>query len=218
MSLCTEGGATPRSPRGQWTAKKVLDAMTDALVGFLDTYYFMGSPTHDEQVASAKAEEMYMDDDIDPEGGKRKGSKVVEDDFYAEVDSAQNMLYAYEHIIREGAMLDLPTHDMPSPPAAVEAAPVEARKHWQQMAPPSISATPAEPLPAPVASPAKAAKANKKAAKSKGTKAKAASTTPAAVPRAVALNKAAAPKPAKAKAAPRLAKKASARLAVSVRI
>lgn len=196
----------------------VLDAMTDALCTFLDTHYFLGNPNHDDMVANSKAEELLMDD-IDPKGGKGgKGANLAEDDgWFAETDSAENMLHAYEHIIREGGMM-LPTHDLPPPVDIFDVTTVETHEATQQMAPAApVLATPSEPLPPPATPVAKAAKANKKAAaKTKPAKAKAPPAN--AVPRAVALNKAAAPKAAKAKAVTRLAKKASARIAVSVRI
>lgn len=153
-------------------------------------------------------------DEIEPDGGKGKG-KMVDYDFYDDDISAQDKLYAYEHIIRESSVENLPTHDLP-PPAEMTEAP--ARKHWQQ----TLTSTTSEPLPAP-ASPAKAAtKAAKKSAAKKPKKEKAAPSPSKAkaaqVPRAVALNKASTPSPAKSPAKAKLAKKASARIAVSVRI
>lgn len=220
MSLCSGAEpATPRSPRSprQWSAKNVLDAMTSALCDFLDVHYFHADLTHDDMAANAKAEEMYMDD-IQPDGGKGKGKKIDYDSYDYDV-TAEARLYAYEHIIRESAIEQFPTHDL-APPAEVTTA--TPRKHWQHTRATDLH----EPVPLPASpTPVKAAAKAKKSAAKKPKKEKAAKAAPspskekaAKVPRAVALNKASTPASAKSPTKAKLAKKASARIAVSVRI
>jgi len=195
MSLCTgdhQTVATPRSPRsrGPWTAKAVLEALTDAMCRFLDTHYFAADLTHDEMVVNTKAEELYMDEDDIMQG--KKGGKEIEEwedegDFFApENIKADIKLAAYEHVLLE------------TPPLPVAEIVVTPR--------PVAEARPAD-IPTSAPPPAKKAKA-KKAKKAKSPKA-------ANVPRALAVDAAPKAKAPLRKMAP--ARKPSAK-PVSVRV
>jgi len=214
MSLCSghrEAVSTPRSPRssGPWTAKAVLDALSDALCRFLDHHYFAPELSHDEILTNSKAEEMYMDEDdiSNPKKGGLKGGEWEEDEelFLPSHMEAEIKLAAYESLILETPQDVLEVAEVyvtPRPEAVAEPSPVAAVR--------SLPTTAV----AEATTPKKAVKA-KKAKKAKSPKA-----AKAAVPRALAADANASP--AKAKAAAPLRKLAPARKAsakpVSVRV
>jgi len=190
MSLCSAhqddvAAPSPRSPRaGTWTAKAVLDALSEGLCKFLDSHYFgMSSPfSEDDIVANSKADEIW-EGEGKSKGGVPDGSILVHDDVIFAPDhlKAEMKLAAYEAVVLE----------LPPTPVVVdeEAAPTD--KELTVAVPESVEKT----------------KATKKAPKAAGGKKGKKGKSLANVPRAVALNPAA----AKPKAAATLRKPASMR-------
>lgn len=198
VSMATPRVSTPRTPRsgGQWTAKAVLDALSDALCKFLDTHYFAPD---DDILTNTKAEEMYMDNIPTSKKGIEWQDEADEDEvFMAEHTKADIKLHAYESVIME------------TPPDVLEIAEVVITPREAVVAE-GTPANPPAPQPAPAPAVDAVAKAPKKGAKVK--KAKRSKTPKAtAVPRAVAADtRASSSSPKASKAAAPLRKLTSAR-------
>ena len=176
----------------------VLDSMADMLKSYVDSLLFSAGLDDEEDDIAPRSEKYDLFDDYSPKKGMEQD--IFDEPADSREGKAQDMLFAYEFMIRE---------------TAVEAplAPVDApRRHWQQV----VATAPVE-FAAPALPPPKK---EVKAKKYKAKKAKKASH----LPRALALNKASTPtaaattSPVKPKSN-RLARKQSSRAApVSVRV
>ena len=180
----------------------VLNSMADMLTEYVDRLLF--SAGHDEE-DDIEIEKYDLYDDYSPAPKKGVEEDIFDEPAESREGKAQNMLYAYEFMIRESAV------EAPPAPVTVVDAP---RRHWQQVvAPPAQVEVTAPALPPPKETKAKKAKSNKKAKKASH------------LPRALALNKASTPAAPAASTSPakpksnRLARKQSSRAApVSVRV
>jgi len=137
MSLCSAyapdsprlSGGLSGSPRGRLSAKQVLDALTDAMVKFVDKWYFSPAFLEGEPYAYEADERAFTKDDA--YGGSGAVRKACKGDDSDDIDVDSAYLPATPHIEaeqKEEAPHELLLIEVPAAAAAPDSAPVESQR------------------------------------------------------------------------------------------